>query len=315
MSDWYALQNIEDAAKRTRELLLPFDWRLWARIAVMAFFVGGVAFPGATTGGDFSSEQDFDMAQYQGSDFFDFTASSMEFNGFSLNMLVLAAVIASLGLALLFGVLRAVFGFVYYQSLLDDNVRIRRNFRKHFVNGLKLFAFEIVAVLLFMLAGALLILPLFVTLFSLIITVPLAILLVLAALVFFQFTSDFIPLFVIEREQGILASWQDLYQIIIDEWRQLGLYFVVKTVIGVMVQIAVATASLVFGLLLVLPVGLVAFALYLLFKPLALLAVLIGLMVWIGGIVYFLNGPVTTFFRYYGLMVYNDLTQVENIEN
>ncbi|QKQ98526.1 hypothetical protein GKQ38_03295 [Candidatus Nanohaloarchaea archaeon] len=308
---WYALQEIEEAAKRTRELLLPFDWKLWAKIAVMAFFVGGVAFPGASPGGSFSDSDDFDAGQdiISGSDI-----GQSGIYGFSTAAIILIALAAAIGIGLVFGLLKAVFSFVYYQSLLDDEIRIRENFRKHLFNGLHLFTFEIAVIIAFIAAAGLLVLPLAITPLSLIVTLPLAVVFVIAAVVFFQFTADFIPLFMIEKEQGVIASWRDLYQVAIDEWRQLGLYFVVKMVIGLMVQIAIGTASLLFVLLLIIPVGLLAFVMYLIFKPLALVAVLIGLLIWVGGIVYFLNGPAVTFFRYYSLLVYNDLTQAENVE-
>jgi hypothetical protein len=159
-----------------------------------------------------------------------------------------------------------------------------------------------------------LIAPIAVSPFFFIATFLLGIPLVIVAVIFFQFTTDFIPLYMIENDQGVIASWRQLYNAIIDEWRQLGLYLVVKIALGLMAQIAIGTAALLLGLLLIIPVGVPVFILYLVFPPLAIVAGLIGFVAWILGILYFLNGPATTFFRYYSLLVYNDITQVEEVE-
>jgi len=310
---WHALEEIEEAAKRTRELLLPFDWKLWTKIAVMAFFVGGASFPGIfpSTGG-FESEPGQNQSGNFDADLQGVSAQSVSDLGVGAWVLVAAAIF--MAIVLVFGVLKAVFEFVYYQSLIDNNVRIRRNLVEHFTKGLRLFLFEIVSVILFMILFVALIAPVAVSPLFLIATVLLGIPLTILAVVFFQFTTDFIPLYMIEKDQGVIASWKQLYNAIIDEWRQLGLYLVVKLALGVMAQIAIGTAALLLGLLLIIPVGVPVFLLYLVFPPLAIVAGLIGLIAWIFGILYFLNGPATTFFRYYSLMVYNDVTQVEDVE-
>ena len=310
---WYALEEIEEAAKRTRELLLPFDWRLWAKIAVMAFFVGGASFPGMIPGtGGAGPEPGQGHGMGVHADMGHVSMQSVSDAGFGAFALLVAA--AVIGVVLVFGVLKAVFEFVYYQSLIDDNVRIRRNFVEHFTKGLRLFVFEIVSVILFLILFVVLIAPVAVSPLFLIATVLLGIPLTILAIIFFQFTTDFIPLYMLEKDQGVIASWKQLYNAIIDEWRQLGLYLAVKLALGVMAQIAIGTAALLLGLLLIIPVGVPVFLLYLFFPPLAIVAGLIGLIAWILGILYFLNGPATTFFRYYSLMVYNDVTQVEEVE-
>lgn len=310
---WYALEEIEEAAKRTRELLLPFNRKLWAKIAVMAFFVGGASFPGLIPGtGGSGPEPGQGHGMGFHADMGHMSMQSVSDAGFGAFALMFAAAIISL--VLVFGVLKAVFEFVYYQSLIDDKVRIRRNFVEHFTKGLRLFLFELGSAVIFLILFAALIAPIAVSPLFLIATVLLGIPLALLAIVFFQFTTDFIPLYMIEKEQGVIKSWKQLYNTVIDEWRQLGLYLVVKIALGLMAQIAIGTAAILLGLLLIIPVGLPVFALYLVFPPLAIVAGLIGLIVWLLGILYFLNGPATTFFRYYSLLIYNDITQVEDVE-
>ena len=311
---WYALEEIEEAAKRTRELLLPFNWKLWAKIAVMAFFVGGASFPGLLPGSGGAGPE---PGQSHGMGFhtdLDQTLGVQSVSDAGVGAFALIVVAAVIGLVLVFGVLKAVFEFVYYQSLIDDDVRIRRNFSKHFKKGLRLFLFEIAAVILFMMLFAALIVPVALSPLFLLATFLLGIPLIIVAIVFFQFTTDFIPLYMIEKDQGVIESWKQLYGAIIDEWRQLGLYLVVKVALGLMAQIGIGTAALLLGLLLIIPVGVPVFLLYLVFPPLAVVAGLIGFVAWILGILYFLNGPVTTFFRYYTLLVYNDITRVEEVE-
>ena len=311
---WHALEEIEEAAKRTRELLLPFDWKLWAKIAVMAFFVGGASFPGLVPGTGGAGPE---PGQSHGMGFHGDIGQSIGIQSVSdagFGALALLFVVAVAGLVLVFGVLKAVFEFVYYQSLIDDNVRIRKNFVEHFTKGLRLFLFEIVSVIIFMILFVALIAPIAVSPLFFVATFLLGIPLVIVAVIFFQFTTDFIPLYMIENDQGVIASWRQLYNAIIDEWRQLGLYLVVKIALGLMAQIAIGTAALLLGLLLIIPVGVPVFILYLVFPPLAIVAGLIGFVAWILGILYFLNGPATTFFRYYSLLVYNDITQVEEVE-
>ncbi|WEL23157.1 DUF7544 domain-containing protein [Candidatus Nanohalovita haloferacivicina] len=323
---WYALEEVEEAAKRTRELLLPFDWRLWARIAIMAFFVGGFTFPGF--GGnyagspdsgmhdqDMAANTDFGLANIDGPGLPDMRVELANVDGLGLtNIVLLGIIFGVLGIGLLFGVLRSVFGFVYYQSLLDDDVRIRSNFVKHFFKGLKLFVFEVSAVFAFLAIGGLLVLPVFVNPFFAIFTILFAIPLIMAAAVFFQLTTDFIPLLMIDSDRGVMASWAKLYDMIVDEWRQVGLYVIAKVVLGVLFQIAVASAGLLLGLLLILPIGLVALVFYWIAQPLAIVAAVAGIILWLASVIYFLNGPATTFFRYYSILVYDDLTQEEAVE-
>lgn len=309
---WHALIEIEEAAKKTRELILPFDWKLWAKIAVMAFFVGGASFPGFFTGGDISSEpgQSFDPGTEMSGD-----VNFQSVGDLGVGAFIIAVAAAVIGLVLVFGVLKAVFEFVYYQSLIDDDIRIRENFVEHFTNGLRLFIFEIASLLAFMTLFAVILLPIAISPLFLISAVILGIPMILLMIVFYQFTTDFIPLYMIEEGLGVIASWRKLYQAIIDEWRQLGLYIIVKIALGVMAQIAIGTGALLIGLLLIIPVGLPVFLLYLISPLLAVLAGLLGVVIWALAILYLLNGPATTFFRYYTLLVYNDLTQVENAEN
>ena len=310
---WYALQEIEEAAKRTRELLLPFDWKLWAKIAVMAFFVGGASFPGLIPGtGGAGPEPGQSHGMGFHADIGHMNMQSVSDAGFGA--LALLFVVAVAGLVLVFGVLKAVFEFVYYQSLIDDTVRIRRNFVEHFTKGLRLFLFELGSAVIFLILFTALVAPIAVSPLFLIATFLLGIPLAILAIVFFQFTTDFIPLYMIEKNQGVIASWRQLYNAMLDEWRQLGLYLVVKIALGLMAQIAIGTAALLLGLLLIIPVGVPVFLLYLVFPPLAVVAGVIGFVAWILGILYFLNGPATTFFRYYSLLVYNDITQVEEVE-
>ncbi|MFB6193082.1 MAG: hypothetical protein ABEK00_02425 [Candidatus Nanohaloarchaea archaeon] len=305
---WYAFENADEAAKRTRELLLPFDWRLWARIAVMALFVGGFTAPSFGSG-DIGG---FDGGLQQ----FDPGASlNPQFWTGSIPEAVLLMILAGFAVVSIFGVLRSVFGFVFYQSLMDNEVRIRSNFRKHLWKGFKLFVFELSALLVLFSIGLALFLPIYLSPVFILIAVLAGLPLLLVSGVFFQFTTDFIPLFMIENDQGVLESWKDLYSLALDEWRQLGLYFIVKLVLGAVIEIVIASVSFLMLLLMVVPVGAVSFLLYLVFKPLALIPVVVAALTLVFIVLYFLRGPATTFLRYYSLLVYDDVTQEESVLN
>ena len=52
---WYAIERIDDAVSLTRSLLFPFEAGLWARLAVVVFFVGIGSGGGSNVGSSVSN--------------------------------------------------------------------------------------------------------------------------------------------------------------------------------------------------------------------------------------------------------------------
>ena len=302
---WYAIEEIDNAVERTKGFLLPFNWKKWAQIAVIAFFAGAASFNMPTGFGDISTDNDETVQDYDGS--FDDIGPTL---GVSQAFIVFVAVLFA-GLVAFFGIISKVFQFIYYQSLLDDNIKIVSDFKKHLYNGAKLFLFELAGIIAFAVPIILLIALIFVEPVLAVFTVLLGIPLFLVGVVFLQFTNEFIPLLVIEREQGILTSWSQMLDYIKDEWSQLGLYVIVRFFLGIAVQIIFGVMALMTLLIFAIPLGIVAVIFYLLMPILGLIAGIMGLIVWVLALFYFVNVPLGTFFKYYSILVYDDFTQVE----
>lgn len=154
---WYALDNIEEALQDTKDKLLPFELVTWAKLAVIVFLTGSAAGgpsyvnPGNFGGGDFS-EPNFDEGVES-----DFSSSLEGLNvdmhqmnnfeapenlaGFDAAYAVLFAVgVALFGLLLLLTYITSVFQFVMYKSMIDD---VKIGYAKNFLSeGLQYFIFR-----------------------------------------------------------------------------------------------------------------------------------------------------------------------------
>ncbi len=304
-----ALDRLEDAFDATTALLVPVDGAQWLRLAVAAFFIGGL---GGVSGG----------TQVGGGDVVGGLGSlpglaapdsvGPELVGVGLVVLGLAAAAALLGLAVLY--VGSVMEFVLLAALETRTVSLRDRFGVWRWPGTRLFCFRLAlfAGVALLVAGAaglgLLLQGPGLRVLALLFAVPVAIVVVPLGLLVNGLTTVFVvPTMYVDR-CGVLAGWRRLWpRLRAAPWETLA--YICLSVAG---WTAIATAVGLVAAALVVPVGVAGIALVVGGAPAVVtLAVLVPLLVSLGLVVAALAAvfrvPVLVYLRHYALFVLADL--------
>lgn len=315
---WYAVEVISEAIEDTKELLLPFDLGTWLRLAIIVVFTGGGT--GAFNPGSFmpSNPGSFEPGHSDTSSFSDTTSTVTQFepagaitgaatSSISLNALALGAVaLLVFALAAFFLFLTSVFEFIYYQSLLDRDVGIRKNFRKHWSNGLQYFVFKLAYLLAVLAVLAGIVLGFMATPFVGVLGIIIGIPVLIALAVFSGLVHDFALPEMIEKEKGLITSWKDVWADIREEWKEVAVYLVVKLGIGVGIGIAVTMLTLFLLIPFILVFGALAILMSLAAEVLALIPVLLGVLIFVIALLG-ITVVTKTFIYFYILRVYHSI--------
>lgn len=313
---WYALSTLDDARRATTSLLLPLDPGRWLRLALIAFFVGGVG-GGSSGGGQGSvnlSSSDFPTGTP--GEFPPIDLPSVQ----SLVPLVAAALVSLFVIALAYLAIGSVMEFVFVEGATTRTVRIRRPFRQYARLGLRLFAFR---VLLGLLVFTVVAVPIAATILGgltlspalFLLVIPVLVLLGLLALVVgvvLQLTTDFVVPTMLAEERGVFDAWRRVLPLLRTEWEQAALYVLVRYVLAIGAAIAVGLVVILLALVVALPFVVVGGGLYFVFVSmggpglvgwvvLSLVGALYGLAVVLVSLL--VQVPVVTYFRYYALLV------------
>lgn len=315
-----ALDNLEPAYDAAKSLLLPFELRRWFVLAVVVYFVSGVTgfdinanagvvdVPvtspapggGAGTGGGFGPAgltADFGI----------------------VGLLVIAAAVLLVGL--LFALVGAIMEFVFVRIAERRDVRIRGYFGENTANGGALFVFRLFlgliafAVVLFIVAlviGTGVAGILIVFLLS-----PFLFLGFVGIYLLNRFTVDFVVPIMLSANAGILDGWQLLAAEIRAQTGEYAAYALVRIGLGIAASAVVGVGLVLVGVVIGIPFAIVA-ALVVAAESLvglggALTPLLVGtfavyaIIVLIVGTV-FVQVPVSTYLRYYSLLVLADLS-------
>lgn len=310
---WHAVEAIDEALEDTKDMLLPFDFGLWTKLAVIAVLTGGVGAPNFFMPGGYTDTGDTDYGTQN--------TSEMSMDGMDMNSLtgaavagdvavsafVLAAVAIVSMLAVLMFYVSSVFEFIYYQSLLEGDVKIIDYFGENTRRGLGYFGFRVVfglAVLLSVLAAVALALvnPLLI-IFVILAGLPL----LLLVAVFTTLVHDFALVDMLEQDTGIVDAIQKVVNEAVDEWKQFGMYVLLKFVIGAAVGMATVMFALFSLLFVALPFALLGIAASMIFEPLVVLVILAGILTWLALLLYVVTVPAKTFVYFYALNVYSRL--------
>ncbi|MFB6203434.1 MAG: hypothetical protein ABEK01_02990 [Candidatus Nanohaloarchaea archaeon] len=312
---WAAVEEIDEALERTKDLLLPFDWKLWAKIAVLALFTGGMNAPsiptgfGGDTGGDYSPPAGESRTSINSTVSAPMTGLSHESPSLGVSAVFIAGLmLVFVPIVIFFLVISGVFEFVYYQSLLDEDVQIRSNFSKHFGNGLKLAGFRFFYFIGYAVLFGMVILGFManflVGLLFLLAAIPVAILYA----VFGGLTTQFIPLRMIETGMGLVEAWKDFYPELRAEWKEVAVYVIARFFLGMAGGVLTLFGALALLIPAMFVIGIPVAVLFVIFPPLGALGMVAGIFVYIGLLVYFVQGPVQTYMKYYTILVYHELT-------
>lgn len=304
----YAVDDLSDAIDVTREFLTSLRVGTWLKLVVVIFFVSGVGFAGPTVPvGDIGMVVD-DTGVDEFEEGFGVTTGDL--------LLVFGALVVISALVwLLFRFVGSFMEFVFYESLRSGDVHVRRYAGRNVGRALHLFGFRVVGALL--IGGIVGIPAAYVVLVGGTGTMTAATLAVIGvfalplyllyALVM-RFTTVFVAPIMLLEERGILSAWKRFWPTLAGNWAEYVVYLVLVWVIWLAVGVALAFVAVVVGLLIAIPVGILALLFLALGTPGIVLAAVVGLL---GLLSFFLlmavvEVPVYTSLRYYALLVLGD---------
>lgn len=312
---WYAVAALDDALDATKSLLTPLDAGQWLALALVVFFFGGTG----TVGSSFGTGSPADgLAPSPGPGVsFEVPASVGD-----ARPLLLGAVAAGLVVGLLYVLVGAVMEFVFVESLRRRHVRLRAYADQHLGRALGLFLFRVALGLLVAVPAVVLGASVatggpeaeFGLLAAL---VPLLAALALAVAAVDAFTANFVVPVMIQKDVGVLAGWRRFWPSLTRQWRQYGVYALVRAGFALAVGLVVSVVGGAVGALLVAPLVLVAVVAVpvlggvgaLLTNPLALAVaglLLLAYLVVLTAVLAVALVPVRTYLRYHALLVLGD---------
>ncbi len=323
---WYAVEKIDEALEETKDLLLPFDAGTWAKLLLIVALTGGSGMPSAPTGsGQGTTTDSYTGPGYQTPTSPFRTSITHDTQYIHSNLpgtaplppigtaALAAIVIVFIVLATLFLLIDSVFEFIYYQSLLDKEVAIRKNFRKHIYRGLRYFGFRLTAAVIILagLLAALAPMQAAPALGAMLVFTWLVALLIFS--IFMGLTHNFVLLKMMETGEGVIASWRLLLEDLRGQWKQVAVYlvarFFIKVAGGLITLVWAVITLLVFGIVFFIPGALA----YFLWPPLAIPVVVTAILVWLVAAAA-VRVPVQTYIYYYAILVYHDLTSAPEAE-
>ncbi len=326
---WYAVEELENAWEETKEVLLPFDSGTWARLVVIVILTGhgfnssGIPSPGGDADlleddfGESSSydeiygtalQPDLDAAlenvpeNLMTGDYLKFAPTDTPADGVLFAVLSTAVILVTA----LF-LISSVFELIYYQSLLDKDVRIRKNFKKHLEGGARYFGFRIGVFVLTALVLAAVVGGFMVHTAVGIIGLLLVLFAALPVWIFLVLTHNFVLLKMIETGLGVLPSWKELWPDIKAEWKEVLVYLLVRIGLNIVFGITALIWALITFMILAIPVAILGVLLYLATPALAAIPLALGVIAWV---ILLLGAQVVfqTYLYNYAILVYHDLT-------
>lgn len=308
---FYAVDDIGDAVDATKALLLPVDRGTWLRLAIVVFFLGG-------GGGGFGQIGNGVSSNTGGTS----TPSTSLGSLGSTELLIVGVVVALLvAVVLALAFVGAAMEFVFVESLRRETVRIREYLRAHWRRGARLFGFRLglglatlaaVAIVIGVAAAPILLGVAPVGIVLLLVAIPIVVVVAVVGAVAGGFTTTFVVPTMLVEERGVLAAWRRFWPTLRAGWKQYAVYALVVFGLRVAAGLLAAVVTILAGLALAIPTGLLALLGFALTETVTVVGWgVVGLAV-----VVFLLGlfavslvvavPIQTFLRYYGLFVLGD---------
>ncbi|WP_276301134.1 DUF7544 domain-containing protein [Halorussus lipolyticus] len=320
---WYAVAVLDDAFDATKAFLTPLDARQWLKLALVVFFLGNAGGGGggssASTGSSTSPGTPGGPPGPTGIE----TDLPAEFGEF---LPILVGVVAvALVVGLLYALVGSVMEFVFVESLRRRRVRIRDYAGQHTGQAVQLFVFRVLLGLLvalpalgvvagvLSLAGIAPALPVGL----LVVLAPLLILVGIAVAIVDGFTVNFVVPVMILKNVGVAAGWKRFWPTLTRDWKQYGVYALVRVGLSFAVGVLASIIGGVVGAVLVAPLVVVGiFAVPALGGPAGLLAnplavavavlLVLSYFVLLTATLAVVFVPVQTYLRYHSLLVLGD---------
>jgi len=314
---WYATETLGDTYEETKGFLLPFDPRLWLKISVILFFVGGSygSFPTGGTGGTgFEGSEDVT----QGGLFDEVPTDDLtleEVRSFltetQTGRYILAFAIAFIIVLVFYTYLSAVFTFVYYRSIEDREVLLKAGFKRYAVDGFKLFLFNWLIGIVSLASVGALVYAFFFGPYSVgtvaLVAVPIWIL----GWIFGFVVKNFVVPEMVTREAGFVEALRRSAGYVRDEWKQALVFAVTKFVLAIAASALVGAAFAISLLVLAIPFIIVGVVLYLISEILGAAVSLLFLLALLTAF-FLITVPVQTYIFGWVLNVYEKF--VGNVE-
>ena len=226
---WKAVDSIEEAAKETRELLLPLNIGLWAKLTFLTLLTGS----GLNTA--------FLQTSFAPNTGMHHNAIYSSPTQFSNVLIAVTALILSLGL--LFTFLNSIAEFAFFKTLLTKKAKLWNYFTENTVRGLRYMAYRIFVLItaIIISASSIVIFSInpFLGLLALLFFIPLF----LALTVLDTLIRDFVLLEMLEKEQKLIDSIKSVYRKFRPQWREVTVYLVVRLVLTTAIAVAIATLA------------------------------------------------------------------------
>lgn len=328
--EWHAVDQLGDSWQATKQLLFPIRLRSWIVVAVVVFFVSGAtgfnpsinigATEWVTIPGEVSTQVGVHWSPGDPSSIVPGTLDERS------QLLIWILFLIVLGAGLLFTligvVLGAIFEFVFVDIARTREIRIRGFFGPRIGQGISLLAFRIGVGLIVIGFVILTVLATLITaglfLLLLLLLSPVLVLLSIGLWILLRFTTDFVVPVMIAEDSGIINGWREFWPELRSEWKQYGVYAVVRFLLGIVAAFATGLGFAAIGLLLAIPflfVGLIGLFVLVaaigaefagLVWALFLLLIFIATLVAVGTVLVVV--PIQTYLRYYSLFVLGAIT-------
>ncbi|WP_459194488.1 DUF7544 domain-containing protein [Halosimplex sp. J119] len=320
-----ALDDLGDAIEATKRFLTPFDRVRWFRLAVVMFFVGGAGFsapgfPGFGGGGGGSDP----VEPTPGGPGPDITPQITP----ELIALILGVVVVGLLAFLLYSIAGATMEFVFVGSLRDEEVRLRRNFKRYWRRGARLFAFRFLTGTLTTGAAVGVLLGVGTAMSGwppmqwsdstilavILLAIPVFLLLAVVVGTLLGFTTMFVVPVMLKEDRGVIGAWRRFWPTLVGNLFEFLAYLIVSFLVSIAVSMAVGFLVVLAAIALAVPflvVG-VPLALVLGFSGAGGLVVVVLVLAYL--VLLFVVGllvqvPFQTFYRYYALLVLGDIEE------
>ena len=314
---YIGIEAVENALDRSKEILLPFDFMTWTRLAVIIIFVGSSGISGFTNVpiSSFSSIENSatDMGTSSTSEFQSSVHDAQigdAITGLSTaapsgSELTVLAVVGGLliGLAVLFGYLNSLAKFVLLRGLDDKDVRVRRNIVRHYFDALKYTVFNFgfgILIFGFVAAwvGSFFVNPIAGILLTLLLIPVLVVMTVFSGIV-----NDFALLEMINSDKGLIKSIKHALKESTNNWEEFGIYLVMRLVVTTLAGVASFTAVMFITVFYLAVFGVLAFVFAAVNSTAALIPIILGLVVWLITTLY-LSVPFQTYIYSYFVELY-----------
>ena len=317
---WLAFDNIEEALQDTKDILLPFDLKVWTIFALIIVLTGHftLGFPSVPFPGNSGSEWDYDspsqttvpetsvqnpLTNDLGVESFVGQATQSA----SLSPLLILLIILVPGLILFLIYVSSVFQFVMYRSVKEKEPKIGY-YREYLSEGFQYMLFNAIVTILMLTGIIAAFLPVAVTPWTLILTIP-ALIIMFAVFGGLSWLALNIAVpDMIYNEVSIIDGLSKSVELVQTETREVILFWLTKWVIGLVISLAVLTGVFSGLLVIAIPFVIAGFLLAMITPWLAVPVALIYVLLVIALLLY-IAVPVRVYLYSYSLNMYEDLIQ------